>query len=45
MVLWANQNLCLISKIERSSRKKYVRDDGSLDQPKFLFDFKIPKKL
>jgi len=24
--------------------KKYVRDDGSLGQPKFVFDFKIRKK-
>ena len=45
-VIWANQILCLISKFERSCRKKkYVRDDGSLGQQKFVFDFKIRKKL
>jgi hypothetical protein len=71
-IFWANQNLCLISKFEGSCRetiregwlfsgptkicvwfqnskeaigKKYVRDDSSLGQPKFVFDFKIRRKL
>jgi len=44
-IIWAKQNLCLISKLESCTEKNYVSDDGFLGQPKLVFDFKIRKKL